>query len=301
MMKRLIVLSLVLALAFPCALADGGEPVIFTFFQLEGFERVEIGDACLIRFPNGQTLLVDAMEVDCAGTLVKTLRDMGVETLDAVLFTHMHIDHIGGAAAVLYGFPVGALYGPGEPYHTNTYRGYVAAQEATGVHEQTLKTGDTLTFGDVTLTVLHPDVPADVHERFVEDRMSVGDTNQYCVVFRLEYGDFSALFTGDIYQVTEKALVKRYGEALESDLLKIPHHGNDTSSGAFFLDAVKPAIAVAIGNTPVPQWLYKRYLKRNIKTYLTWLDGTVTIEAYADGRAETVTQYPRDDAQYRLQ
>lgn len=291
MKKRLsALLALLLSCVFLFAFAEEEKSVVFTFFQMEGFESQEIGDSCLIQFPDGETMLVDTLEPVCEDALVRTLKQMGVQKLDALLLTHMHIDHIGGAAKILYTFPVDALYGPGEPYYSKTYKGYALAQALKGVREQTLKRGDTVKFGDVTLQILNPEITPEIHEKFASDTITVAESNQYSIVFRLEYGDFSALFTGDIYQVTEKNLVKLYGDALKSDLLKIPHHANDTSSGSAFLKAVQPKAAVAMGNTVPASWLYNRYIKLGITPYTTLWNGTITVSAYPDGHMDIAAQ-----------
>ena len=104
--------------------------------------------------------------------------------------------------------------------------------------------------------------------------------NLYSLVFRLSYGKFSALFTGDIHYETEEQLVQIHGDKLQSTLLKIPHHGNDTSTGPLLVYTVKPQLAVVMSTGC--EWIVQRkFSSPGIPLYGTYCDGTIT--ASTDG------------------
>lgn len=287
-------------LCAPCCAEESGQ-ITFTFFQIESMRTDSIGDCCLIQFPNGETMLVDAMMPQCAPHLIRALREMGVERLDYLLVTHMHIDHIGGASAMISQMDVGRLLSPGVPYTTDTYRAFQAARAYKGLEEERLERGDTLEIGEVTLEVLNPLIDEALYQKFVNDTLTVAQTNQQSVVFMLTYGDFRALFTGDIYQEQERVLYKEYGDALACTLLKIPHHGSDSSGYKPFIKAASAEYAVAMGNTGMETWLYERYRRSGeCAVYLTFLDGTVTVRA-DDRNTVTVTpEWTRDNYNYPL-
>ncbi|MBQ6713114.1 MAG: MBL fold metallo-hydrolase, partial [Selenomonadales bacterium] len=111
------------------------------------------------------------------------------------------------------------------------------------------------------------------------------------IVGRLVYGDFTMMFTGDTESVAEKAIVKKYGKQMKSDVLKSSHHGSKTSSSNVFLKAVMPKtvlISVGAGNDygHPHQNIMKRYQKQGCDIYRTDRDGTITI--HSDGSSYTV-------------
>jgi competence protein ComEC len=113
------------------------------------------------------------------------------------------------------------------------------------------------------------------------------DLNNNSVVLRLAKGDFSLLLTGDIQKEAEMALLKNAKDKLESDVLKAPHHGSNTSSTAAFLRVAKAkAVVISCGKNndygfPKPAVL-RRYKENGMKVYTTAEDGTVTI--VSDGK-----------------
>lgn len=289
------------ALLFACACAETKDEIVFTFFQMDGMRNEDIGDCTLIRFPDGQTMLVDAFTPECGDLLIAALDRLGVERIDYLMVTHMHIDHIGGMAAIIRHFDIGRLFSPGVPYSTDTYRAFQQARMEKGLTEERLERGDTLAIGDARLTVLNPLIDDKLYRQFVDDTLTVEQTNQQSLVFRIEYGAFSALLTGDIYQEQERVLLALYGDELRSTLLKLPHHGADTSGSKAFIAAVNAEYAVAMGNTATPKWLMKRYQRSGAcAVYLTLLDGTVTVRADRENRVAVETRDKRDEARYPI-
>ncbi len=299
--KKLLPLLLCLALVFSFSPARAEDGVTFTFFQIEDMRTDSIGDSCLIQFPNGETMLIDALIPECAPQLIKQIKALGVQSIDYLVITHMHIDHIGGMAAIIRNFKIGRLFSPGVPYSTDTYKAFAAARDAKGLTEERLERGDTLDIGDVHIDVLNPLIDDALYQQFVNDTLTVAQTNQHSVVFMLTYGDFKALFTGDMYQERERDLYKLYGDRLACTLLKISHHGSDSSGYKPFVKKVNAKYAVAMGNTGMETWLYERYQNGGqCKVYLTLFDGTVTVRADDQANVEVTTEWTRSAPKYPL-
>lgn len=197
------------------------------------FLDVGQGDAALLALPNGQHVLVDAGLRDPytdsgARTVVPHLRRFGVRRLDALVLTHPHADHIGGALAVLEAVPVGRLVHAGPASDDAMWAQLLHAADSLGVPQHVVSSGDTLALDpSVRLRVLHPSGSPPFWL----------DPNEGSVVLRVEHGTASFLLTGDAEAGAEGALVARYGGALASTVVKVGHHGSRTSSTEPFVAA----------------------------------------------------------------
>jgi competence protein ComEC len=201
------------------------------------FLDVGQGDAIFIETPGGAQILIDGGPV--GNTLLSELgRQMPFwdRTLDVVVLTHPDADHLTGLVPVLERFDVRAVVAR-EQYHTtdllDAWEVVLAAQEVVFIRGEA---GDHMELSDgVTLDVLHPG------PELVE--VSEANINNDSIVLRLTYRDVAFLLPGDIEADVEQALV-RSGVYLHSTVLKVPHHGSNTSSCRALLDAVNPQVAV---------------------------------------------------------
>lgn len=244
-------------------------------------EKDKWGDSCLIVLPDGQTMLVDAAMSDYAPLLALNLMKMGVEKIDYLVITHPHNDHAAGiynkTNTILQYFTVGQCYYTGI-YNSGWDNIHMLEDmlDKYGVPRQVLKKGDSLDIGGVHFTIINP--PAeDVGKTF----SSTPDINNSSLVFRMDYGSFSALFTGDIYMVREWELVKEFGDVLDVDLLKIPHHGHNTSSTTEFGAATSPKVAVATGHAVIDTTNYMNYTRTGSRVYMDYLDDYIHV--WSDG------------------
>lgn len=204
------------------------------------FIDVGQGDAIALRTPADRWLLVDAGMRDAswdAGErrVLPFLRARGAARVEAIVLTHPHADHIGGAAAVMRAMPVGRLIEPGVPTGSSVYLETLETAETRGVAWSAARQDRKLQVDGVELVFLWPDAA-------VLD--SPGDANDISAVIHLRYGAFAALLTGDAPAWVEERLAARYGTALRADVLKAGHHGSRTSTSAAFLEAVDPALVV---------------------------------------------------------
>ena len=193
------------------------------------------GDSFLLRTQE-KSVLIDTGEAEYAGTVIEALERYGVEELDLVIATHMHSDHMGGMAEVLEAVPAKAFLMTWLPEEltptTRVYENLLTALEQSPETEVIpAEPGETYSLGEgVTLTILGPVAEYD-------------DLNLTSVVCRVDAGDSSFLFTGDMEKKAESDLLDA-GADLSADVLKVGHHGASTSSSAEFLAEVNPVCSV---------------------------------------------------------
>lgn len=249
------------------------------------------GDAILIRTAT-QTIFIDTGDLDEHPKLEAALKKENIKTVDKLIITHPHADHLGGASVIFKNCDVKAVYDNDEPTTTKFYRDYLKTIKSKGIPYKALVDGDVLDFGDgVSFHVLSPTA-----EMVKEGGKKNGkpNLNINSIVGRLEYGDFTMLFTGDAEKETENSMLSRHSAAeIKSLVLKSPHHGSKTSSTAAFLKATAPeavVISCGAGNDyghPHKEVL-ERYKKFNIKVWRTDQGGTIAVTS--DGKTYSVKE-----------
>ena len=255
------------------------------------------GDSTLIVSPTGKTVLIDAGDRGKDGLVLGAL-DLfaGGRRVDLFIASHPHRDHIGGADKVIRGATVRSILDSGYPdrpgeYASDTLERYLKAARDRRVPVTTAEPGQTFDLGGgAKITVIAP-VPPYFRK---SDLGSGSDTpNANSVVVRLDYGNFSMLFTGDAEAETEARLL---GEGdptrLRAKVLKVAHHGARAASSAEFLRAVRPdnaTISAAATNCyghPSPEAL-RRLRDARVQVYRTDLHGQIRITS--NGRSYRVT------------
>lgn len=250
------------------------------------FLDVGQGDAAFVRFPDGKTMVVDGGErsayFDCGEqVLLPFLRYMGVRRVDVVVASHPHNDHIGGLVALLEQMEVGHFLDSGQAYGSWTAQRLRELIAERGVRYHRVAAGDSLAgLGGVAGLVLHPTAV------FVDaDGIPPFGPNNGSVVFSLQHGAVRVLFTGDVEQETDPAILA-WGPRLQAHLLKVAHHGSRTSSQPLFVAAVAPAVAVMSlgeGNKfkhPAPE-VVARYAAHGGRVLRT--DRTGAVQVQIDG------------------
>jgi competence protein ComEC len=200
------------------------------------------GDAILVRTPSGADILVDG------GPGRAVLRGLGDElpwydrSIELMVLTHPQADHLDGLLDVLDRYDVQrVLAGPGRESSAG-YGAWLAGVRAEGLAVETATQGMSVDLGDgARLEVLGPDATEAVDP----------EINNTGAVIRVSWGDVSFLLTADIQAKAERALLAD-GIDLHATVLKVPHHGSDTSSTPEFLAAVTPRVsAVSVGQNNV--------------------------------------------------
>ena len=235
---------------------------------------IDVGqaDSVLIRLGD-KSMLIDAGNVEDGPDVVRYIKQLGIKVLDTVVVTHAHEDHAGGMSNVIENFTVKKVYSPVKEYDSACFRRFVdSAEKQCGVTIG--KRGMEWSVGTAQVKALWPIDATDE------------DTNNTSMVLKLTYGDISYLFTGDLEHDAETRLVEK-NDDLSADVLKVGHHGSDTSSSYLFLRTVMPQIAVISvgeGNTyghPHKEVL-ERYEQAEIRVFRTDEVGTVIIST--DGK-----------------
>lgn len=267
------------------------------------FFSVGQGEASLVTLPDGKRMLIDGGGSAREGGLDPGERLLapafwhgGIKRLDYLVLTHPHPDHLNGLLFLVRNFPVGEFWESGLHDGNSAYLALIKLLREKGVPVRRIDASSKpISLGGVLIEPLSPRLSPVVAGTAVS-----GNLNEASLVFRLRYGEFSILFTGDIGQDTEQRLAEN-SAGLRCTVLKVPHHGSRTSSSEIFLAATSPEcglISAGFGNSfrlPAAATL-ARLRQRGIPIYRTDLDGTVTV-TFAGG-SWSVTTF-RGDRHFR--
>ena len=245
------------------------------------------GDAIALRTPHGHWIIIDAgggaPGPDKGRRVVLPYIRARGGPVDAFILSHPHLDHVGGAPALIGATHPTEYFDAAYAGATDAYRASLESAAVHGVHWQRVRPGDLAVIDGVRLRFLAPDSSwtAALH-----------DANLASTIVRVEFGDVAMLFVGDAERAEEEWLLEHTAaELLRADVLKVGHHGSRTSSSAAFLDAVAPRLAlvsVGRGNTyglPSPA-IMQDYENRRITLLRTDVVGTTVVST--DGHHITV-------------
>jgi competence protein ComEC len=197
------------------------------------FIDVGQGDAIWIKGPNKTNILIDAGNLSAGYRVKDYLHKNGVTKLDAVIITHFHPDHVGGIFSVLPDLGVDKIYDNGaDPGKEDVALEYLNLLRELGLHRGILVAGDRLEFGALRFLILSP------------SELLSGNWNTDSIVLLIRYGDVKALFMADATKKVEQGLVEKLGQELNSQILKVGHHGWTDATSDTLLDCVKPKVAV---------------------------------------------------------
>ena len=283
-MRRLVpIILLVAALAVGIRIGwrpPHVEPLVGPVLRVDIID-VGQGDSILIRTPDGADALIDAGERDYGPKVVDYLRQMGVRRLDLVVMSHPHSDHIGGMPAVLEAFPVARVFDSGYAHGSAVQEHVLRLIEAGKIPYRRARSGTVVSLGAHTrLEVLAP-----------PDRLLRGtnsDANNNSVVIRLVFGRVRMLFTGDIEREGEGRLIASRRD-LESQVLKVAHHGSSDSTSLELLRLVRPDyVVISVGahneyGHPSRKTL-RRLSKERTGAELFRTDKNGTVRFLTDGR-----------------
>lgn len=293
--RRLLVLcSLFAAACDKPARAESGSPADTTATLRLHFLDVRQGDAALVVSPENTRVLVDAGP--SAAAVAQRLRALRVDTLDLVVASHNHADHIGGMAAVLRTFPVRFYMDNGKPHPTATYERVITALEASGVGG-----GAGTTYLEAAARTV--ELRGDARLRVLPVAPAARDQNNQSVGLALTFGDFTAVFTGDAERVARRHWLAE-GLVPRATVLKVSHHGAENGTDSTWLARTRPCVAVisvGAGNRyghPSPRTLH--LLERiGARVFRTDLHGDIVVTARRDGRMSVRTQRPAESADIR--
>ena len=197
---------------------------------------IDVGqaDSILVMTPKGN-MLIDTGTTASQDKLKDFLRDRGVEELEYLLLTHPHDDHIGGADMVLDNFKVKNVIMTKAEDQPELLLPLIDKINANSINVIDGIAGTTFELGGTESTILAP-----------TGELESMSTNNTSIVFRMDIGKRSVLFTGDAEADVEAELIESCRDLIDCDILKLGHHGSKTSSTHAFLEAVSPVFAVSL-------------------------------------------------------
>lgn len=238
---------------------------------------IDVGQADSILIINKEdAMLIDAGNNEDGEDVVNFIKDKGITKLDYVVGTHPHEDHIGGLDDVINSnIEIENVLMPKIETTTKTFEDVVNAISNKGLTVKAPNKGDTFTLGDSNLEVMTDSI-------LDEDNLNLSS-----ITLRLQYGNNSFLFMGDSEKENEKTITWP-----KTDVLKVGHHGSDTSSSEEFLNEVKPSISIIMAGKDNSYGLPKEEIVERLenvgsKVYRT--DENGTIEVTSDGNNINVT------------
>ncbi|MEY2641351.1 MAG: hypothetical protein RL150_744 [Candidatus Parcubacteria bacterium] len=237
------------------------------------------GDALLVTAPNATSLLIDTGANQAVLHALGEVLPLSVQSLHGILLTHPDLDHIGGAVDVLTSYDVPTLF----VASTTKANDVTAAIDATAVPQQVLARGDRLLLdatNNVYADVLAPDAS-----------WNPADTNDSSLVLKLVFGETCFILTGDASIVVERVLAYTDRENLDCDVLKVGHHGSDTSTSDVFVGYVSPQYAAISAGKDNDfghphQSVLDTLTRFGVATHRTDLEGTISF--FSDGKTVTV-------------
>lgn len=230
------------------------------------------GDSIFIQLPNNETMLIDAGEAYKSDNVINYLNNLGITKIDYVIGTHPHTDHIGGLEEVINTFDIGSIYMPRAVSTSKTYEDLLTTISNKGLKVKTAKSG-VVVLDDDNLKL----------EFIAPNSDSYSELNNYSAVLKLTYLDNTFLFTGDAETLSEDEITCN----VDADVIKVGHHGSDSSSSLEFVKKVSPEYAiimVGVGNSynhPY-QSIIDRYESVGAKVLRTDLDGNIICDS--DGK-----------------
>ena len=230
------------------------------------------GDAAVIQC-GGQSMLIDGGKPEKSSYIYAWLQQHGLSYFDVIVATHVDADHIGGLSGALNYASVGTAYCPVTTGTTETFQSFVKYLAQRGKQITVPTAGETFALGGAQVQILGP-----LH--------SAEDSNDNSIVLKVSFGATSFLFTGDAERAEEQDLLNA-GVNLQSTVLKVGHHGSDTSTSYPFLRAVAPqyaVISVGAGNSygHPTEAVLSRLRDAGVTTFRTDMQGEIT--AVSDGQ-----------------
>ena len=229
------------------------------------------GDSIFVELPNNETMLIDAAESYQSENIINYLKNLNYQKIDYVIGTHPHIDHIGGLKDIINTFEIGKIYMPKVVSTTKTYESLLMAIKDKNLKINTAKAGTSIIDTDtLKINILAP------------NNSIYTELNNYSVVTKITYGTTKFLFMGDAEKLSENEIK----ENVTADVIKIGHHGSNTSSSIDFIKKVNAKYGIiSVGlnnkyNLPKEETI-TNWENSGTKIYLTSTNGT--IRASSDG------------------
>ena len=283
------------------------------------FIDVGQGDSIFVEFPDGKNMLIDSGDRGKGDIVVDYLRDLKIEKIDLLIATHTDSDHIGGMKEVFDAFEISFCLRP-FVYYSGSDKEIFDPSFNMLPTAKTSKYCDTKTYKTFLDCILEENCgyeyfnkDSDFVQKFTfaeveyeysvdfltptEEVPNIGyyHSNDYSPVFILTYGEFNAMFTGDAEVAVENEIITYYASIPKVDLLKVGHHGSESSTSREFLQRILPTDAIIpCGNNKTynhpRQQTLDSLIEINCKIYRTDLQGEIKVCVGLNGEYNITTQ-----------
>ena len=273
---------------------------IYNFFIIKRelkiyFVDVGQGDSTFIVTPKNETILIDGggslgTDFDVGeSTLLPYILDRGYKKINLMFVSHFDQDHIGGLFKILEELKVEKVCISKQEEDSENYQKFLNIVKEKNIQVLVVKIGDKIVLdNNLYFNVLWP------KDKQIEENK----LNNNAIVMKLNYNNFSMLFTGDIEKKAEEEILETYknSKMLESDILKVPHHGSKTSTTDEFLNKVKPKIAlIGVGKDNMfghpSNTTIEKLENMGIKIYRTDLNAEISICVNDKGQVSIKSLY----------
>lgn len=226
------------------------------------------GDSIFLELPNSETMLIDAAEKSEENKIKSYIENLGYAKIDYVVATHPHADHIGGLATIIKSFDIKNIYMPKVVSTSKTYENLLSTIASKNLKVKNAKAGiSIINQNDLKIEIISP------------KKDTYNNLNNYSAVIKLIYKNCTFLFMGD----AETQIEDEIQYSIKADVIKVGHHGSNTSSGASFVQKVHPKYAIiSVGkeNKYHPNKdVLECWKAVGAEIYRTDEDGTVIIES----------------------
>ncbi|MBR6650365.1 MAG: MBL fold metallo-hydrolase [Clostridia bacterium] len=255
------------------------------------YHFIDVGQGdCTMILSEDMTIVVDSGPGDHRYTTVEYIKQF-TDEIDVFILTHPHEDHIGAAADIINEIGAKTVIMPDVSTETVCFDKLLEALENNNCQVKEGKSGESFAFGEIQIDIFSP-VTTDYK-----------DLNNCSIVAKITTDKISTMVTGDAENAIEKEILDNYPSyVLDSDILKVGHHGSSTSTSVDFFDAVSPQYAMIScgeGNSygHPHREIINMFENRNISYFRTDLQGTIV--CYSDGEKLAISESYTSDEGYQ--
>lgn len=237
------------------------------------FFDVGQGDSSLIQTTSSQQILIDGGPDDTITTKLSEKMPTLDKKIELMILTHPHDDHFDGLIDVINNYQVESLIMPATDIHNQKYDYFLQLIKEKNIKIIYPNNQLSIKVDNITLIIYYPITHQVIHQE---------NENDYSIVIKIISPKNTILTSGDLSEKKEKEIVKKYGQSLQANILKINHHGSKTSSSPEFLQTVQPKTAIiSVGKNKFghpDQNIIKKINNLNIQILRTDLDHDISFD-----------------------